>query len=271
MLRTFLAVIALAAPAIAAAEPERTASLTIEPLPEHTGAWLIVHTRPVSANSLLVETADGTLVLCDTPMTEAATVELIDWARDRFGERRWIVVNGHFHPDCTAGNGAMIDAGAEVWASAHTANLLRERGQAFLDSLAKSNAKDERLAAEFRATRNVAPTHTFDPADGAALPVEGEQINVVFPGHAHAPDNVVTHFADRAIVFAGCMCFSAARDSLGYTGDADLDAWPAALERVAELDATTVVPGHGRPGGPELLPHTADVLRRHAPRPDAAP
>jgi len=254
------------------AEPEVVGSLRVyEVEGAGGGVWRIVHTEPVLSNSLLVETAEGTLVLCDTPMTEAATVTLREWAAERFGEREWIVINGHFHPDCTAGNAVMIEAGAEVWASTLTAELIAERGQAVLDSLAESSDANEALAAEFRATRVAGPTRAFDPSRPVWLPVQSERIEIVFPGAAHAPDNVVTHFVDRGLVFAGCLCFSAERETPGYLGAADLDAWPAALERVKTLDASVVVPGHGAPGGPELLDHTADVLRRHSERADADP
>ena len=238
-------------------------SLTIERLDsDRDGEWLIIQKRPVYSNSLLVETADGTLVLCDTPMTEAATHDLLEWARDRFGERDWIVVNGHFHPDCTAGNAAMIDAGAEVWANSLTAALLEARGQEFLDELADQNVADPELAEDFRATRLAVPTRVFDPERPARLPIAGERVSVHFPGAAHSPDNVVTYFEDRGLLFAGCLCFSARRETPGYIGDADLESWPETVARVQALEARVVVPGHGKPGGPELLEHTAEAIRR---------
>ncbi len=262
-----IALLAITHPACA----DQTASLRIVPLENAgEGAWLVTHTQAYDSNSLLVETDDKTLVLCDTPMSEAATLELLAWAHDRFGERRWIVVNGHFHPDCTAGNAAMIDAGAEVWASDLTARLHRERGRAQLESLAEG-FPDDPLADEFLQTRVRDATTTFPLAEPQTLPIEGERVEIIHPGPAHAPDNVVTRFVDRGIVFAGCLCFAVDRTWMGNTLDADVPAWPAAIEEVQKLGATLVVPGHGAPGGPELLSHTADVLRRHASGPDADP
>jgi len=253
------------------ARADQTPSLRIEPLENAgDGAWLVTHTDAYASNSLLVECAGGTLVLCDTPMTEAATLELLAWAKNRFGERRWIVVNGHFHADCTAGNAAMIDAGAEVLASDLTASLQTEHARAQLDSLAEDFA-GEPLEEEFRATRVRPATRTFPLEEPQTLPVEGERVEIIHPGPAHALDNVLTHFPERRIVFAGCMCFSADREGMGYIGNADIEAWPAALARVQRLGATVVVPGHGAPGGPELLRHTADVVARHAGAPDPAP
>jgi glyoxylase-like metal-dependent hydrolase (beta-lactamase superfamily II) len=226
-------------------------------------AWLIIQKRPVWSNSILVETADGTLVLCDTPMTEPATNDLLEWTRQRYGERRWIVINTHFHPDCTAGNAAMIDAGAEVWASSTTAMLLDEHGQGFMEELVQQNEDDPDLVADLRTTRLAAPTHVFDPSEPQVLPIEGERVSIHFPGAAHSPDNIVVFFEKRQLLFAGCLCFSASRDQPGYVGDADLASWPATLESVQALDAEVVVPGHGGPGGPELLEHTARCIQRY--------
>ena len=257
-------VIGLSAVATAGTGRVTVGPLTIEPIQgAGAGAWLVIQKKPVWSNSLLVEAADGTLVLCDTPMTEAATVHLLHWARERFGNRDWVVVNAHFHPDCTAGNAAMIDAGADVWASSRTAELLEERGQEFLDALATQNASDSSLARDFRNTRLALPTHVFDPDSTVELPIHGERVVVFFPGPAHSPDNVVTFFEDRGLLFAGCLCLSAERDRPGYVGDADVVSWPASVRNVEALGAHVVVPGHGVPGGPELLEHTAAVLRSY--------
>ncbi len=58
------------------------------------------------------------------------------------------------------------------------------------------------------------------------------------------------------------MVRSMADTSPGNLADADLVAWPQAIRRVIERfpDATTVVPGHGAPGGFELLTHTRDLV-----------
>ena len=131
----------------------------------------------------------------------------------------------------------MIDAGAEVWASDLTARLHRERGREQLDSLA-DDFTDDPLGEELRSTRVRDATRTFPINERQTLPIEGERVEIIHPGAAHAKDNVVTHFVDRGVVFAGCMCFSANRTGMGYIGDADVDAWPAALEAVQTYDDT---------------------------------
>ena len=69
-------------------------------------AWVITHTNPWPANSLLVEMADSTLVLVDTPYTPDATRRLTTWLHARFGKRRAVadqsaaVSQTHVVPGC---------------------------------------------------------------------------------------------------------------------------------------------------------------------------
>lgn len=85
---------------------------------------------------------------------------------------------------------------------------------------------------------------------------------VFFPGPGHAPNNVVLWFPDQQILFGGCLIKSASADSLGFTGDADLRAWPEAVRRVAaRYRPALVVPGHGPLAlGDAPLRHTLDLL-----------
>jgi len=52
--------------------------------------------------------------------------------------------------------------------------------------------------------------------------------------------------------------YEALRTGSGKLSDADIDAWSASIQRVMERypEATVVIPGHGVPGGLDLLDHT---------------
>jgi hypothetical protein len=49
---------------------------------------------------------------------------------------------------------------------------------------------------------------------------------------------------------------------MGNTTQADLEGWPRAIATLQQRyrDVRVVVPGHGEPGGPELLVHTRELL-----------
>ena len=91
-------------------------------------------------------------------------------------------------------------------------------------------------------------------------------------GPGHTADNIVTWIPDERVLFGGCLVRSASARTLGYTKEADLERWPSTLESLmAEFGtARLIVPGHGSPGGLELLEHTLELLRTLAPA-DVAP
>ena len=70
------------------------------------------------------------------------------------------------------------------------------------------------------------------------------------PGSNHTPGDAVAHLPEESVVICGDLV------STGYHVNYE-DASPANLERGLEtlraLGARSVVPGHGPPGGPELL------------------
>lgn len=231
---------------------------SLEARPLEPGVWLIVHREPWPSNALLVEARDGTLVLCDTPATARAARDLLAWIREQFGDQHLIVINGHFHPDCLAGNAVFEDAGAETWGSDRTAELLAQRGERVRRDTASPLAlRRPELADQVRNDEWRAPTNLFHLNEGHAFDL-GEPVRVIFPGPAHAPDNVVTWFPERGVLFGGCAVLSGPRP--GYTTDADLDRWPDAIREMRALDPRLVVPGHGDRTDPGLLDHTLAIL-----------
>ncbi|MBI2893909.1 MAG: polysaccharide deacetylase family protein [Deltaproteobacteria bacterium] len=221
-----------------------------------TRAIVVTHERPAAANSLVVELDDGALLVASSPMTEAATDRLLDWLGARFGPRRIVAVETHFHWDGAAGSNALRRRGAEVWASETTASLARDRQGAMRVELVEA-AGDPVLAAELRDTRIAEPTATF--RDRQTLRFGADEVELLFPGAAHSPDNVVVWFARDRILFGGCMIRGG--DSLGYLGDADVPSWAAALDRLDRFDPAFVVPGHGDRFDPGLVAATRALVR----------
>ncbi|MCK5059126.1 MAG: hypothetical protein KAT34_20930 [Candidatus Aminicenantes bacterium] len=61
------------------------------------------------------------------------------------------------------------------------------------------------------------------------------------------------------------MIRSANSKNLGYTKEADLENWPAAIRTLKEKygEAKIVIPGHGKPGSLNLLGHTLKLLEEN--------
>jgi len=223
------------------------------------GAYLVTHQPFHASNVLVVRLADSTLIVCSSPFETEGTRALLGWLRSTFRPRRIIAINTHFHLDGTGGNAAYLEAGVETIASDQTAALLASRGAALRDDAAAA-FEDPALRERVARVELVAPRRTFAAADGLTLRIAGEEIRILHPGPAHSPDNLVVHFPARGLLFGGCM-IKAAGASIGYTGDADLAHWPAAVRALEPLAPRIVVPGHGAPGGPELLTGTIEIVR----------
>lgn len=222
--------------------------------------WVVTDSLPWSANSLLAEMPDGSLLMVDTPNTGIATRSLLDWVEMRFGPRRLVVVNTHFHPDALAANRVLAAAGAEIYGSAETVRLLGEHRDAIAAALADQLAARPVFAAEYRPWEPLPPQHVFVANDGLRLEVGGEPVVVRFPGAAHSPDNLVVWMPQRKLLYGGCMV--RAGRSLGNLSDADVHSWPGAIEAMQKLGAEIVIPGHGDRTDPGLLDHTLELLGR---------
>lgn len=116
---------------------------------------------------------------------------------------------------------------------------------------------------------NEVPALALDGLAESGSAVRFGPVEVFYPGAGHAPDNLVVYVPEARVLVGGCAVFEAARQTPGYTGDADLAAWPESIRRVRARypDAEMVFPGHGLPGGPELLDHTVAVVESHNRRP----
>jgi glyoxylase-like metal-dependent hydrolase (beta-lactamase superfamily II) len=205
---------------------------------------------------------DGSIVICSSPYDTETTRAFVRYLRARFAPPRIVAINTHFHADGTAGNEGYAAEGVETYASDHTVALQAERGSAGTEGMARYvEDAAPALAARIRATRVVTAEHVFFEAEGLTLTFGDEPVRALFVGGGHSPDNIVVHFPDRGVLFGGCMVRS--DPGLGNTADADLAHWASTAEAAARLAPHIVIPGHGAPGGPELLHATAAAVHEH--------
>lgn len=169
-------------------------------------------------------------IIFDTPTTDQASLELIDWVEKSLGCKVKAVVATHFHEDCLGGLQAFQQRGVHTYASHRTI------------ALAKAN-------------HTAVPAYSFDTE--LYLEVGNEKVQVLYPGKGHTHDNVVGYFPKAEAMFGGCLIKELGAGK-GNLADADTVAWS---QTVAELKASYprvkyVIPGHGKVGGPELLDYT---------------
>ena len=78
-------------------------------------------------------------------------------------------------------------------------------------------------------------------------------------------DNLVVYVPSANVLYGGCAVHELSSTSAGNVADADLAEWPTSVERIQKHypEAEVVIPGHGLPGGLDLLQHTANVVKAH--------
>ena len=224
------------------AEQVRSVAPGLEIRPLAPGVWLhttwreLEGTGPFPSHGLVVQDADG-LLLVDAAWGDEETVALVEWLERELGRPVTRMLATHHHDDRLSGSAFLQGRGTPVLAHPLTTALAAEDGvlpPTPLTALARTGSST-RLG-----------------------PVE-----VFYPGPGHAADNLVVWVTGTGVLFGGCAVRPGGTASLGNVADADLESWPEAIERVrARYGPRTrlVVPGHGPPGGPELLGHTTELL-----------
>jgi metallo-beta-lactamase class B len=222
--------------------------------------FVVEHKYPWPCNSMIALIGDSNLLMVDTPCTPEATVTVLDWAEEKFGDREVTAINSHYHVDCLGGNRALIEKGIEIYGSDLTVELIEKIGNPS-DPSAFDNVRDEAIRKYHQTFKPVAPTTIFPLIEGKTVKIGNSEIEIFFPGHAHSPDNVVIYLKDQKVLFAGCML--RAYPGMGNMNEANPESWLKAVDSIKRFDAQFVIPGHGGANfnfSPDLINFTKDQV-----------
>ena len=174
----------------------------------------------------------GEAIVFDTPTNNSASAELIEWIGKKYIKG---VVVTHFHNDCLGGLAEFHQKGIPSYARQTTI------------ALAKAN-------------KEVVPTNSFEK--NMELTIGGDPVHVKFFGQGHTVDNVVGYVPSNKTLFGGCLV-KQMNASKGNLEDANVKQWANTVENIIREipDLKLVVPGHGDPGGPELLEYTRQLFK----------
>lgn len=188
----------------------------------------------VACNGMIYINSGKALVF-DTPTTPELTAQLFDWLEDSLEVSIQGLIVNHFHDDCLGGL-------AEV----HRRNI---------PSIA--HRKTQKLA---KKAGVVVPEIGF--VKTLDMQVGGRPVVCRHLGEAHTRDNIVVWLPVEKVLFGGCMVKSLDAGK-GNLADANVAAWPATIEAIqaAFPEVQIVIPGHGAPGGPDLLDYTIRLFR----------
>ncbi|MDJ0765224.1 MAG: subclass B1 metallo-beta-lactamase [Myxococcota bacterium] len=190
----------------------------------------------VSGNGLLIVAGDEACLI-DLPWTDGQTGALFEWVAQAYGVAIKAVVPTHSHVDCAGGIAEAHRRGATSYALDKTIALMHRDG-------------------------SEQPNVSFE--DQRTIRCGERDVMLTYPGAGHTVDNIVAWVPDDKVLFGGCLVKSLEATGPGNMADANLEHWPTALQRVKDTfhEAETVVPGHGPPGGLELIDHTLKILSK---------
>jgi cyclase len=168
---------------------------------------------------------------------------------DRRGAKAALLLNTHPHADHVGGNSAVPDG--RLAAHPVTADSVRRLAAdpALLAGLFPAYA-DELTGIMLRVP---------EPVEPATLPLP-TGVAVLVAGPAHTPVDLAVLDRGSDVLVAGDLCFNQVTP-MALPGHANLAGWADELDRLIALAPRVVVPGHGPPGGVEILQAVRHWLR----------
>jgi len=223
---------------------------TFEQLSKHCWAY----TAEGDPNSGVI-IGEKFIMVSDATATPAMAQDLIKQIRTVSDKPIKYVLLTHYHAVRVLGASAYVAEGAtEVIASRGTYELIVERGAEDMQS------EMERFPRLFRGSESVPgltwPTLVVGdgrPGRQGSLTVDlgGVKVEIWHPGQGHTRGDTIAWVEEEKVLFSGDLV---EYEAGVYTGDAQLEEWPATLEALRALQAEAIVPGRG-----EAMKGRADV------------
>ena len=250
------------------------ARFDIQKVAEGVYAAVAAPAYKVNCNTAIIENDDGVIIV-DTHSKPSAARVIVERLRDITRKPVRYVVNTHFHWDHWHGNEVYPATypDAEIVTNQITREAMLMKGlkriqdhvrqgpgeiaklkadlQAASPSQRTKLEADLRLAeaylAEVKALKPALPTIAFEQT--MKLYRRDREIHLLHLGRAHTAGDVFVYLPKEKVVITGDAM-------IGWTpfmGDGYPDEWAATLDRLAQLDFTHIIMGHGNVTGREWL------------------
>jgi cyclase len=197
-------------------------------------------------NNAGVIIGDAKTVLVDTAATITRAQALRATVERLGGGQSLTIVNTHHHGDHCFGNG-VFDRSATIIAHDRTSPELAEGGLGLCGLWPDVEWGDIQLRL---------PDVTYSTE--LTLHTGRHEVRLIHPGPAHTTNDTVVLLPAERVLFGGDIVWNGVTP---FVLMGSVAGSIAAIERLAELPVSTVVPGHGPLGGPELLDQTVAYLR----------
>jgi glyoxylase-like metal-dependent hydrolase (beta-lactamase superfamily II) len=245
-----------------------------------SGVWASIH-KPggwAIGNAGIIDLGDQTLIF-DTHMTPAAAEDLRQAAETLTGRPASVVILSHYHNDHIWG-AQLFRPEATIYATHENKTLIQTRGQEEYDyfkaaapqrvaelTKQQAEAKESDPAMEmalsyYAAIQESLPTlevQTPNVTFGERLVLHGgnRRVEVLSYGGGHTPNDAFLYLPDDGIIFLSDLLFV---DNVPFLADGDPWEKLRILDKIAVLEAHTLVPGHGPAGPPAAIEKMKDYI-----------
>lgn len=211
----------------------------------HTTNYTLPGQNPIPSNGLIILDGED-VILVDGAWGELATISLLEKVKAETGKAATKMIVTHHHADRTAGVDAAEWQGIEVFTHPDTPVLAARNGWP-------------------------APNTSVAALKEPKSRISVGNVEVAYPGHGHASDNLVVYVPSANVLYGGCAVRGAGVKTLGNTSDADLEKWRDSLTWVKATypKAQIVVPGHGKGANLSLIDATIALINTETNADDA--
>ena len=183
---------------------------------------------------------DDAVLICDALATPVMAQNLIAEIRKVTDKPIKYVVLSHYHAVRVLGaSGYKAEGMQEIIASQGTYEMIVERGQ---QDMMSEYERFPRLFQNFESIPGLTwPTLVFK--DEMTLWMGKDlEVKVMHVGPGHTKGDTIVWVPSEKVLFSGDLVEA---DAACYTGDAQLEEWPATLDALSALGPDKVVPGRG--------------------------
>jgi glyoxylase-like metal-dependent hydrolase (beta-lactamase superfamily II) len=204
------------------------------------------------ASTLIYGERDAVLV--DPPFTYEQVSRVGDWI-ERSGKHLTAVFATHGHGDHWFGTDLLLQRfpGTVAYATDGTIAMMHQQG---------TEGRAQLWDVDFPGLIPPSPV-VYQPIPVDGIQLEGQRLVAVEVGHTDTDDTTVLHVPSIGLVVAGDVAYNGVHQYLLESAHGGVEAWLAALDKVAALQPRAVVAGHKNkdlPDDPAILAETREYL-----------
>src|SRR5688572_16763282 len=194
-------------------------------------------------NNIIIEMKDY-LIVVDANFPSGASLAL-EAAKKVSNKPVKYVFDTHHHGDHAYGNPVWTKAGAITLAHKGVVEEMKR----YEPARWLATAKGRKDVAELNLPTAEPPKQTFDKSP-FVLKDETREVQFHFFGWAHTRGDGFVYLPKEKVL---CTGDAVVNGPYNFTADAHIGNWPAVLRAAQKLDVAHLLPGHGSPGGKEVL------------------